>query len=98
MSLRIISVAVAVDSEVELLTSEDQTLIQRRKQHILSATQLINRDSEQSVITPCVAGHDRRVAISACLIRRDDLTLERILQVHKLGLVEFKKSHKIYIS
>ena len=93
MSLRIISVAVAVDTEVELLASEDQTFIQGGQQHILSATQLINRDCKQSVIASRIAGHDGRVAVRSCLIRSDDLTLERIFQVDKLGLVEFKKSH-----
>ena len=93
MSLRIISVSIAMNAEVELFSSKDQTLIQRRKQHILSTAQLVHRDSEQSVVTPCIAGHDGRVAIRSSVVRRDDFTLKRILQIHKLGLVEFKKSH-----
>ena len=98
MATRLVSVTIAVDAKVELLASKDNTFIQRRKKHILSATQLFHGNSEQSVITSCVAGHDGRVAICTQIVRSDDLTLERIHQVHKLGLVEFKKSHIVDIS
>jgi hypothetical protein len=75
MSAWLVSVTIAMNAEVELLTSKDKTFIQSRKQHILSSSQFLNRDSEQSVIASCVAGHDRRVAICTRLIRSDDLTL-----------------------
>jgi hypothetical protein len=58
MSTRLVGVTIAMNTKVKLLTSKNKTFIQRRKQHILSASQLLNRDSEQSVITSCVASHD----------------------------------------
>jgi hypothetical protein len=86
-----------VDTQIELFAAENKTLIESRKQHILSATQLVYRDSEQSMVASRIAGHDRRVAVRTRLIRLNDLTLERILQVYQLGLVEFKKSHILII-
>ncbi len=88
-----------MDTKVELFASKGKTLIQRRKQHILSATQLVHRDGQQSVIASCIARHDRRVAVRTSLVCNDELTLKRVLKVDKLGLVEFKKSHTcLYLS
>ena len=84
------------DSEIELLAAKNEALVKRREEHVLSATQFLYRDCKKSVVTSCIAGHDARVAVRTRLVRRDDLPLERVLEVHELGLVEFKKSH-IYI-
>jgi hypothetical protein len=94
MSLRIISVTIAMDSEVELLTPEDKALVKSRKQHILSSAEFLYRNSEQSVIASRITCHDGRVAVRTGLICNQKLTLERVLQVHEFGLVKFQKSHK----
>jgi hypothetical protein len=86
-----------MDSEIELFAAEYKALVERRKQHKLSASEFLNRNSKQSVIAPGIAGHDRRVAISAGSVSLDNLTLERVLEVYQFGLVEFKKSHILYI-
>jgi hypothetical protein len=78
-----------MNAKVELLAAENQTFIQRGKKNILSTTKPSYRNGEESVIASGIAGHDGRVAVRTRLIRSDDLTLERILQVYQLGLVEF---------
>ena len=84
MSLWIISISVAMNSEIKLLTSQNQAFIQSGKQHVLSTSKLLNRNREQTMITPCIASHNRCVAVRARLVRCDDFTLERVFQVYEL--------------
>ena len=78
-----------MDSKIELLTVEDKALVERGKKHILSTAKLIYRDSKQSVVAPCVAGHDGRVAVGTGPVGLKNLALERVLKVDQFGLVEF---------
>ncbi len=89
VSSRLIRVTVAVNAEVELLAPEDKAFIQGGQQHVPSSTQFPYGNGKKPVIAPCVAGHDGRVAIGPRLACGDNLTLERILEIDKFGLVEF---------
>ena len=69
MPSRFIDIPIAVDAQVELLTVEHQAFVQCGKQYILSFPETVHRNSEEPVIASCIAGHDRGVAIRACLVR-----------------------------
>ena len=93
MASWLIDISIAVDSEIERLPSYEQRLVDRRQQHIHAASEIIYRDGKKTVITPCIACHDTCVADRTCLVREDNLPLQRIRQIHKLSLIEFQKSH-----
>ena len=93
MSSRFIDVPVAVDAEIEDLAIYLKALIHGGEKHILASSEIVHRNAQKAVITPCVAGYNGSVAVSARLVRADNLPLERIRQVHEFGLVEFQKCH-----
>ena len=78
-----------MDTEIELLAADHNTLVHRRKQHILPSSEIVDRHSQQSMIPSRIAGHQRGVAVRTCLVRKDNLPFQRIFQVYKFGLVEF---------
>ena len=89
----LIDVAIAVDAQIELLSVQHQALVHRGEQQMLPAPELVHRDSQKTVVTPCVASDYRSVAIGSGLVGTDNLPLQGIREIHQLGLVEFQKSH-----
>ena len=93
MSFRLIHITIAVNTEVELFATHHEALVERRKQHKLSTAKLLYRHCKQSVVLSRIASHNGCVAVRTGLVRRDQLTLQRVLEVDQFGLVEFQKSH-----
>lgn len=65
-----------MDAEIELLSVQDEALVQRGQEQVLLASESIHRHSKQTVITPCVASHYGSVAIRSGLVGADDLPLQ----------------------
>ena len=84
MSPWIIYVAVSMDTEVELLSIHNKALIKRREEEELVAAETVESNSQESVITARVTGHNGRVAICACLVGADNLPLQRIRKIYQL--------------
>ena len=89
----LVDVAVAVDAEVELLAFHDERFVEGGKKHVLVAPETVQRDGEQTMIAAGIASDDACVAIGACLVRADDLPLQRVRQIHQLRFVELEKCH-----
>ena len=75
VSARLIDVSIAMNSEVELLTLDYEALIQIREQKISVPSETVQGDGQKTVITPRIAGQNRRVAIRTGLIGAQNLPL-----------------------
>ena len=91
----LISVTITMYAEVELLAVQQQTFVNGGKEHKFPTSQLRYRNSKKPVVTPCIAGHYGRIAISAPPVCLDYLPFEGIFKVYKFGLVEIQKSHTL---
>ena len=69
MAAGLIDVPVAVNPEIELLATYDQTFVQGGEQQILVATETVNRNGQQPVVTAGVARDNRRVAAGTRPVR-----------------------------
>ena len=89
----LIHVPVAVDAEIERHAVLQQRLVERREEHVPVTAEPLDRDGHQAVIFAGVAAHDRRVAIAAGPVGREQFPFEGILEVHKLRFVELQICH-----
>ena len=89
-----IDVSIAMDTQVEPLSAEGEALIEGTQQDVPVSVELFYRNGQKAMVAPRIAGDDGRVAVRTGLVRQDNLSLERILEIDEFRLVEFQKSHK----
>ena len=74
----LVDVAVAMDTEVELLAVHHEALVERGQEQELVTAEAVERHCQESMVTAGIASHDGRIAVGACLVGADNLSLQRI--------------------
>ena len=72
----LIDVAIAVDTQIELLAIQHDTLVHRGEKKVRFASELVNRNGQKTMITPCVASDYGSVAIGSGLVGVDNLPFQ----------------------
>ena len=83
MTSGFVDITVAVDAQIESFAAYHKTLVQRGQEDEVTASEPVDRNSQKSMVAPGIASHYGSVAIGSCLVRYDNLPLERIFQVYQ---------------
>ena len=93
VAARLVDITVPVDAEVELLSVQDDALVQRRQEEVHLPAERVDRSGQQAVVPARVATDNGRIAVGPALPRQQDFPLQGIGEVHQFCLVEFDERH-----
>ena len=93
VSPRLINIAVVMNAKVERHSMLQQSLVKSRQQHIAVTSELVDGNSEETVVFSRIAAHYGGVAVAPRPVCCQQFPLQGILQVHEFRFVELQISH-----